>query len=151
MEERKHIIMKIFKLIILFIFFWGNISSQTTSKYRIAAHSNPVYFGTDSFPTTVVSFSNTIEIQEPYTLYIPTVFSPDGDNTNDIFYIRGRGFDELSFEIYNRWGQMVFQSDDLNKGWDGTYNNQPSPIGGYVYQLKIEGLITKAGTVTLIR
>ena len=46
---------------------------------------------------------------------------------------------------------MVFQSDDLNKGWDGTYNNQPSPIGGYVYQLKIEGLITKAGTVTLIR
>ena len=147
MEERKPIIMKIFKLIILFIFFWGNISSQTTSKYRIAAHSNPVYFGTDSFPTTVVSFSNTIEIQEPYTLYIPTVFSPDGDNTNDIFYIRGRGFDELSFEIY----KMVFQSDDLNKGWDGTYNNQPSPIGGYVYQLKIEGLITKAGTVTLIR
>ena len=40
---------------------------------------------------------------------------------------------------------------DLNKGWDGTYNNHPSPIGGYVYQLKIEGLITKAGTVTLIR
>ena len=98
-----------------------------------------------------MSFSNTIEIQDPFTLYIPTVFSPDGDNINDIFYIKGNGFDELSFEIYNRWGQQVFQSDELNNGWGGTYLNQPSPIGIYVYQLKIEGLITKAGTITLIR
>ena len=128
-----------------------NLYSQTFSKYRIVAHSNPVYLGTDTFPTVVVSFSNTIEIQDPITLYIPTVFSPDGYNTNDIFYIKGKGFDELSFEIYNRWGQQVFQSDELNKGWDGNYQNQPSPIGTYVYQLKIEGLITKSGTITLIR
>ncbi len=128
-----------------------NLYSQTFSKYRIVAHSNPVYLGTDTFATEVVSFSNTIEIQDPFTLYIPTVFSPDGDNINDIFYIKGNGFDELSFEIYNRWGQQVFQSDNLNNGWDGIYLNQPSPIGTYVYQLKIEGLITKSGTITLIR
>ncbi len=140
------------RLLTLILILSSTISyAQTYSKYRIVAHSNPVYLGTDTFPTVVVSFSNTIEIQDPFTLYIPTVFSPDGDNTNDIFYIKGKGFDELSFEIYNRWGQQVFQSDELNNGWDGTYQNQPSPIGTYVYQLKIEGLITKAGTITLIR
>ena len=140
------------RLLTLILILSSTISyAQTYSKYRIVAHSNPVYLGTDTFPTVVVSFSNTIEIQDPYTLYIPTVFSPDGDNTNDIFYVKGNGFDELSFEIYNRWGQQVFQSDELNKGWDGNYQNQPSPIGTYVYQLKIEGLITKAGTITLIR
>ena len=140
------------RLLTLILILSSTISyAQTYSKYRIVAHSNPVYLGTDTFPTVVVSFSNTIEIQDPYTLYIPTVFSPDGDNTNDIFYVKGNGFDELSFEIYNRWGQQVFQSDDLNKGWDGNYRNQPSPIGTYVYQLKIEGLITKSGTITLIR
>jgi len=140
------IITTIFALLLI-----TNLYSQTFSKYRIVAHSNPVYLGTDTFATEVVSFSNTIEIQDPFTLYIPSVFSPDGDNTNDVFYIKGKGFDELSFEIYNRWGQQVFQSDELNNGWDGTYQNQPSPIGTYVYQLKIEGLITKAGTITLIR
>ena len=140
------------RLLTLILILSSTISyTQTYSKYRIVAHSNPVYLGTDTFPTVVVSFSNTIEVKDPYTLYIPTVFSPDGDNTNDIFYVKGNGFDELSFEIYNRWGQQVFQSDDLNKGWDGNYRNQPSPIGTYVYRLKIEGLITKAGTITLIR
>ena len=140
------------RLLTLILILSSTISyTQTYSKYRIVAHSNPVYLGTDTFPTVVVSFSNTIEVKDPYTLYIPTVFSPDGDNTNDIFYVKGNGFDELSFEIYNRWGQQVFQSDDLNKGWDGNYRNQPSPIGTYVYQLKIEGLITKSGTITLIR
>ena len=138
-------------LTLILILFLNDFYCQTYSKYRIVAHSNPVYLGTDTFPTVVVSFSNTIEVKDPFTLYIPTVFSPDGDNTNDVFYIKGIGFDELSFEIYNRWGQQVFQSDDINKGWDGNYQNRPSPIGTYVYQLKIEGLITKAGTITLIR
>jgi len=142
------IITTIFALLLI-----TNLYSQTFSKYRIVAPWEPstIYLATDTFATEVVSFSNTIEIQDPFTLYIPTVFSPDGDNINDIFYIKGNGFDELSFEIYNRWGQQVFQSDELNNGWGGTYQNQPSPIGTYVYQLKIEGLITKAGTITLIR
>lgn len=144
-------IMKNKFLILIFLLLCNLTYSQTFTKYRIVAHSNPVYLGTDTFPTVVVSFSNTIEIQDPYTLYIPTVFSPDGDNTNDVFYVKGTGFEELSFEIYNRWGQQVFQSDDINNGWDGIYQNQPSPIGTYVYQLKIEGLITKSGTITLIR
>ena len=125
--------------------------TQTYTEYRVVAHSTPTYLGTDTFPSTVVSISNTVSVQDPFTLYIPTIFSPDGDGVNDEFNIKGDGVDELTFEIYNRWGQIVFQSEDMETGWDGRFQNKDSPIGTYVYRILIRNLAVRSGTVTLVR
>jgi gliding motility-associated-like protein len=52
---------------------------------------------------------------------VPTGFSPNGDGMNDILYVRGSGIREFTFKVFNRWGQKIFESSDLNVGWDGTY------------------------------
>ena len=142
---------------VLLILILNSFHSQVYDNYRVRVHSNPFYLGNDTTLTEVISISNTITVDKPVTLYIPTVFSPDGDGINDLFYIfgnyhyKGEGINGLSFEIYNRWGQIVFQTEDLKEGWNGIFRNKPSPIGTYVYQLKLNRLIAKSGTVTLVR
>ena len=142
---------------ILLVLIFNINYSQIYDNYRVRAYSNPIYLGNDTIPTEVVSISNTITVDKPMTIYIPTVFTPDGDNINDVFYVFGnfhfkdQGIGGLSFEIFNRWGQMVFKTEDLSEVWDGNYSDNPSPIGTYVYQLKIRDLITTSGTITLIR
>ena len=90
-------------------------------------------------------------------LLIPTGFSPNGDGKNDIFkIIKSLNVRELhSFEVFNRWGEKVFFTKNINEGWNGIYNDQPSPSGVYVW--RVEGIgtknekISRSGNVTLIR
>jgi len=86
-------------------------------------------------------------------VYIPSAFSPNGDGINDIFYIRGN-VNLITFKIYNRWGENVFISRDINHGWDGSFKGVPAPIEVYVYFAIVEeeGAIKKyKGNITLIR
>jgi gliding motility-associated-like protein len=69
--------------------------------------------------------------------YIPNAFTPNGDGVNDIFFIYGRGIEEMHMRIYNRWGEMVFESFSQNNGWDGTYRGQVLNPDVYVYELRI--------------
>jgi gliding motility-associated-like protein len=88
-------------------------------------------------------------------IYIPNIFSPNNDGNNDILYVRGENVKELTFSIYNRWGEKVFESHDINKGWDGTQNGKKCEAGVYVYRAEItfkDGkTIMKRGDVTLVR
>jgi gliding motility-associated-like protein len=82
----------------------------------------------------------TIIIEEPIIFYVPNVFTPDGDNFNQIFQpIFTSGFDPYNFHItiFNRWGELVFESYDASKGWNGTYGNKGIVQDG-VYVWKIE-------------
>lgn len=86
---------------------------------------------------------------------LPNAFSP-GSAPNATFKILRRGDATLkNFSIYNRWGQKVFETADIDKGWDGTYNGEIQPMGVYIYS--VEGVtptgrkFTKQGNVTLIR
>ncbi len=86
---------------------------------------------------------------------LPTGFSPNGDGENDILYVRGAAIKEMHLMIYNRWGQLVFESNSLDVGWDGTFGGQPQPMEAYGYVLNasfIDGTrrLLK-GNVTLIR
>ena len=87
--------------------------------------------------------------------FIPNTFTPNGDQQNDMFLVRGLKVDLLSFAIYNRWGEMVFESNDINKGWDGTYKNKPADVGVFGWYLKVKCIggkeTFKKGNVTLIR
>ena len=69
-------------------------------------------------------------------LFIPDIFSPNGDGRNDVFYLRGHGVEELEFFVWNRWGQLVFSSRDINQGWDGSINGKPQPSGNYIYNIR---------------
>lgn len=86
---------------------------------------------------------------------LPTAFSPNGDGENDILYVRGYNIEEIHLQIFNRWGQLVFESRDLNKGWDGTLNGTPQPMEVYGYSLQVKFLDGETkhlqGNVTLLR
>lgn len=86
---------------------------------------------------------------------VPTGFSPNGDGKNDILYVRGAGIDQMNLKIYNRWGEMIFESTDLSIGWDGTYKNKPQPVEAYAYVLNVTFIdgttFYKKGNVTLLR
>lgn len=87
---------------------------------------------------------------------VPNAFVPGRTDDNNVFKPVHLGDATLkSFTIYNRWGLKLFESNDINKGWDGSYGGQPQPFGVYVYVLEAvtaKGkVITKQGNVTLVR
>jgi len=86
---------------------------------------------------------------------VPTAFSPNADGQNDIFYVKGGPFKGLNMQIYNNWGQVIFESNDQTIGWDGTFNGTAQPLGVYVWVVDVETYsgkkIRKTGDVTLLR
>ena len=100
-------------------------------------------------------FTKEICIAEPFVIFVPDIFSPNGDGTNDMLFVRAKGFSELNFIVYDRWGEKVFETTTPDKGWDGRYKNKEAESGVYVWYLNITMLdgsvISKKGDVTLIR
>ncbi|MBX2922667.1 MAG: PKD domain-containing protein [Chitinophagaceae bacterium] len=86
---------------------------------------------------------------------VPTAFSPNGDGVNDYVYVRGYAIQRMVFRIYNRWGQLVFQTNDPNKGWDGKYKGVLQPMDAYAYTLEVEysdgTRASRKGDITLLR
>ena len=87
-------------------------------------------------------------------IFVPTAFSPN-EKVNNILYVRGDCVSSLEFDVFDRWGNKVFTSQNINIGWDGTYKGQPMNMGTFVYFLKatlIDGTsINRKGNVTLVR
>ena len=131
------------KQILFILLFPIGLFAQEWDVYRIKAIQNG--------DTTVVSVSNTVRVPKTQLIYIPTVFSPDGDGTNDLFYVKGQNIGHLCLEVYNRWGQEVFSAPTLGDRWDGSYRGQACPMGTYVYRLLWDRKTIKTGTITLIR
>lgn len=96
-----------------------------------------------------------VEVKEQIHLLVPSAFSPNGDGVNETFYLATRNMQALSFEVFNRWGQRVFFSDELGFQWDGTHQGQRLPAGVYVYRLESIDLDgrewSQSGTITLLR
>ena len=88
-------------------------------------------------------------------VFVPNTFTPNGDGKNDILYVRGLKVEEIYFAVYNRWGEMVFETTDKTKGWDGIYKSRPADVGVFGWYLKVKcinGIENfKKGNVTLVR
>jgi gliding motility-associated-like protein len=88
-------------------------------------------------------------------IFVANAFTPNGDGKNDIVYVHNDNIKTLKFYIYDQWGNMLFQSQSPQKGWDGTYKGKLQPVGVYVYYLEAimnDGQpVTKKGTITLLR
>lgn len=78
---------------------------------------------------------DTILIKQCPELWVPNAFTPDGDGVNDIFKAKGVNIQEFQMFIYNRWGQMIFESNDINEGWDGTFKGEACKMDVYVWKI----------------
>lgn len=99
-----------------------------------------------------------VERRCPVSVHIPNSFTPNGDGHNDNFVIRGTDISTLHLKMYNRWGQLIFESKHINDSWDGTIGNKPAPDGVYMYNIEYSGYYNKrlqqfstSGQVTLLR
>lgn len=88
-------------------------------------------------------------------IYVPSMFSPNGDGNNDTFTARGACIAKGIITIYNRWGEVVFKTDDIYDGWDGTQRQKEANTGVYIYRIEavLEDETTHEfnGSVTLVR
>lgn len=119
---------------------------QVNTRYFVTATTEAGCTATDSINVIVDAES---------IISLPNAFSP-GSNPNAEFKVLRRGDASLkSFTIFNRWGAKVFETSDINQGWNGQFKNEPQPMGVYIYV--VEGTtasgrkFTKQGNVTLIR
>jgi gliding motility-associated-like protein len=100
----------------------------------------------------------TVHIEPLSSIDVPTAFTPNGDGVNDVVYVAGWGIKKLLyFKIFNRWGELVFETDDITVGWDGTYRSVPQNTETYVYEAAVEPFIdggkpvVKKGAIKLLR
>jgi gliding motility-associated-like protein len=88
-------------------------------------------------------------------VFVPNVFSPNGDGKNDMLYVYGNYISKLEMRVFNQWGEQVALINSPGQGWNGTQRGKPQPVGVYVYVLSAEltdGRSVKLkGSVTLIR
>ena len=105
---------------------------------------------------TFESFDYLIQVTEEYRIGVPEAFTPNNDQINDFIKVDGWGIKNLlEFRIYNRWGNEVFYTNNLDESWDGNFEDAPQPIGTYTYLIRAEmwdgSIKALQGTFTLIR
>jgi len=102
-----------------------------------------------------ISISNEIRVKPKSSLFVPNAFSPNSNGFNEIFAPKGQYIFNYQLEIYNRWGERIFISNECLGGWDGTYKNEPVEEGLYYYKLNASGndgaSYVYKGTLTLLR
>jgi gliding motility-associated-like protein len=90
-------------------------------------------------------------------IYVPTGFTPNNDGLNDVFRARfGENITDFNLQVYNRWGQIIFETKDIRKGWDGNIQGLQQPNGVYVWMIRYKTVTDSReqllkGTLTLIR
>jgi gliding motility-associated-like protein len=101
------------------------------------------------------SISNDLFVKLPPVIEFPTAFTPNGDNRNDFFRVFGKFIAEYELFIFNRWGNVVYYSQEPMRGWDGDFQSQQAPAGVYIYKVNVidenGDKHTKEGNFILIR
>ncbi len=101
---------------------------QQTTTYNVTATDTNGCTASDSVTITVIDDRN---------VFVPNIFTPNGDGRNDKLLIFGKGIDAIEMNIYDRWGGKVYYSTDLSEGWDGTVNGEELNSGVFVYSLLV--------------
>jgi gliding motility-associated-like protein len=110
---------------------------------------------TTGIPTCVDSVEKCLKILPLSVCYVPNTFSPNDDQVNDVFFVRGSLISQFEISIYNRWGRQVYRSFDIDNGWDGKYANEFLPSGVYIYTISYrdvdQGHHAMEGSIFLMR
>ncbi len=103
----------------------------------------------------VDSTTDYVMVRPNFTFYVPNAFTPNDDFKNDVFHAFGEGVVEFEMRIFNRWGELIFNCDDINIPWDGKVNGREAPVGVYFYKILYTNGSNKkkevSGNVTLLR
>lgn len=148
---------------------WMFQGASGAASYDTTSERSPlrIYDNVGKYPVTLVSKTDkgcvdtvfkVLDIRDEMTVYIPNSFTPNGDNLNDIFSVKGIGLktEGYSMEIFDRWGSSIYFTKDILKGWDGTVKGAAVGEGVYIYKIKIigangEGRKEYIGHVTLLK
>jgi gliding motility-associated-like protein len=136
-------------------FLWTpstGLSSASVLRPTLVVTQNQVYKITATGDGGCTA-SDTLSVRVLNQVEVPNAFSPNGDGINDRWEIPNlTDYPGAKVEIYNRWGQLVYQSYGYNRPWDGTYKGQPLPLGAYYYVITLSnGFKPVTGSVTLIK
>jgi gliding motility-associated-like protein len=117
-----------------------------TTEYNVAVSDANGCKGSGKF---------TITVDQSIPVFIPNSFTPNGDGSNDTWGLYSAAVKQLNLSVFNRWGEKVFETDNMNYLWDGNYQGKPAAVGVYVYRGYVVYLNDKSrqvkGSVTLIR
>ena len=116
-------------------------------------------FNTELIVTNDVGCKDTtykeIIVDDFITAYVPSAFTPNDDGKNDEFSVVGFSNGGYSMKIFNRWGELVYDTDNFNEGWDGKFKGELQPNGIYTYMAKFVLLNDKTfdikGSITLLK
>jgi gliding motility-associated-like protein len=135
---------------------YGTLTSAWSPNYYIYCTTCPVTYVFPPRTTTyTVTYTDTMGCRGQGTVevivlrdgpHIPNTFTPNGNDLNEEWRIIAYGVKEFEVWIYDRWGEEIFYSDDLYKGWNGTFKGREVPQGTYVYRCKIKYLNGDIGT-----
>ena len=154
-----------------YAYLWDDPVSSTTDNLMALPPGTYTVVVTDANLCAVTDNANVLSSSTPCIapyLYIPNIFSPNGDEKNDKLFVQGKGIDQLTFVIYDRWGEKVFETFDSSQkirsngecctygeGWDGTFLGKPMNEAVFVYYVKATMIdnetIEKQGNITLVR
>jgi gliding motility-associated-like protein len=143
--------------------YFGNGLGSTQEDPTIHYASEPSVYTIE-----LIAFNNegcvdtshlTIEVKDEIIYYVPNTFTPDGDEFNQTFQpVFSSGYDAQSYvmQVYNRWGELIFESYDVSIGWDGTYHGAIVQQGTYVWKIQFKSKTTDykveaVGHVNVIR
>ena len=143
--------------------YW-DFGNGDITPYVFGQNPQPTYEQAGYFTVELIAYNEggcvdlyslDVCIYDPVELFIADAFSPNGDGVNDVLYVRGNGVAELEFLVYNRWGQKVFESHDVDQGWDGTFKGKALNSEVFVYYIKAISKqgeeIEMKGDVSLVR
>lgn len=140
----------------------GTYTWSPTEYLSCVNCQSPTSF-TEETSTYIVEFvdengcvaSDDVTIYFEGIIYLPNTFTPNGGQFNETFFAKGGNIVEFKIEIYNRWGELIFEGFDFNDHWDGTYNGLPCPDGTYVWKVKYKDVMDNkkqlVGHVNLLR
>jgi len=101
------------------------------------------------------TLTKVLNIKDEFLLFVPNVFTPNGDGLNDLLSAKGIGIKTFELLIFDRWGEVIFMSNDINKAWDGTFKGKMCQDDIYVYKIEAVDMNsmkhTKTGHVTLLK
>ena len=113
------------------------------------------YYGGDDELCSATA-NTIIQVENSLLLFIPNAFTPGSyDDVNRTFEVFGEGIEFVKMQVYNRWGEKVFESSNQRESWDGTYKGEMQGPGVYSYYVNVEYLdgktIDRKGSITLLR
>jgi gliding motility-associated-like protein len=151
----------------------GEVITLTVGEYQLyewynsednllSVHSDLSVTDSDSYYVLVTDENNCKDYSENAIvhtlgrteLYIPTAFTPNGDDHNELFVIHANNIYSYNIKIYNKWGDKLFVSDTIYKSWDGTFDSNKVQQGAYYYNIEVIGednqLFVKSGKINVV-